>query len=683
MMLFIRAPPTILVLWLAVLVACQSGAFGQALGVCDQDDEAVAEGASSAGLLGYKSCADVAHLCQTELFGAKIRFLCPADCRVGGCEPPSTTTSTSSVKIPVTTTTTTFARTTFNLAAYEAARAEELALGKGDTGPALVAICGLSAICVIISVMAWRAWRRGLPVKPSPEPQEASWEDRLRTIGGVGLAQSDNNTGQGAAASDTDVSMAAGFRPRMATPHQGALVGYNDRQESLKSSLNTVTNETGISAAQDSMTLKMDGGTAPAFRPRMATPHQGTIGGLRGGRESSILSPNPVIVGTLPSGPAAEFRRQVSTDFPMALLPASPKRHGSIASYMTVPGDTEDVEGAVPTTLKQTQISVPPIPSHGGSHTSTSTADPAGTTFITSASLGKRVMVKGFGGGTLAFLGPVHFAPGTGDWCGIQLDVPDGKTDGQVKGVRYFECSHPLGGVIVSLRSRKVSVIGYDDDDDDLWDDVEMVQDTASAQLQPVDARIVGSSSTSPASSLLTPIATTAATQVVTEVLDRESTATPDTLSHADSKRLPTSSSSPNLEPTLPVPDNISEYTPLVGLNMGASAAGEKMGSPPAVMAQGITSISETLQAEKRVPSPSLPSSEKNHTAPPSSQEKDASAPPERYVPKSAPELVKLLNRPPPGKTSAGADLLRCDYCNFETPFKNNLGRHMKKAHNL
>lgn len=40
--------------------------------------------------------------------------------------------------------------------------------------------------------------------------------------------------------------------------------------------------------------------------------------------------------------------------------------------------------------------------------------------------------------GVVKFFGETSFAPG--QWVGIQLDTPDGKNDGTVKGQRYFTC---------------------------------------------------------------------------------------------------------------------------------------------------------------------------------------------------------------------------------------------------
>ncbi|CAC5377983.1 unnamed protein product [Mytilus coruscus] len=52
--------------------------------------------------------------------------------------------------------------------------------------------------------------------------------------------------------------------------------------------------------------------------------------------------------------------------------------------------------------------------------------------------VGDRVVISGVKAGTLLYFGKTHIA--SGFWCGIELDEPDGKHDGSVEGVRYFEC---------------------------------------------------------------------------------------------------------------------------------------------------------------------------------------------------------------------------------------------------
>ncbi|GFN88020.1 kinesin-like protein kif13a [Plakobranchus ocellatus] len=45
--------------------------------------------------------------------------------------------------------------------------------------------------------------------------------------------------------------------------------------------------------------------------------------------------------------------------------------------------------------------------------------------------------------GLIRFVGPVEFA--SGPWVGMELDLPEGKNDGSVKGIRYFQCRHRHG----------------------------------------------------------------------------------------------------------------------------------------------------------------------------------------------------------------------------------------------
>ena len=73
--------------------------------------------------------------------------------------------------------------------------------------------------------------------------------------------------------------------------------------------------------------------------------------------------------------------------------------------------------------------------------------------------IGQRVYVEGYGIGKLSYFGPVEFAPGEiGDWCGVELDVPNGKNNGTIQGVSYFQTKHETAGVFVSLRSGKAQM---------------------------------------------------------------------------------------------------------------------------------------------------------------------------------------------------------------------------------
>jgi dynactin complex subunit len=52
--------------------------------------------------------------------------------------------------------------------------------------------------------------------------------------------------------------------------------------------------------------------------------------------------------------------------------------------------------------------------------------------------VGNRVLVNGLKIGTLCYIGTVKFAQGL--FYGVELDEPEGKHDGQVNDIRYFQC---------------------------------------------------------------------------------------------------------------------------------------------------------------------------------------------------------------------------------------------------
>ncbi|CAF0744396.1 unnamed protein product [Adineta ricciae] len=78
-----------------------------------------------------------------------------------------------------------------------------------------------------------------------------------------------------------------------------------------------------------------------------------------------------------------------------------------------------------------------------------------------SLTVGSRVLVNGLKGGILRYIGTVQFAQGI--FCGVELDQPDGKHDGEVKDIRYFQCAlnHgvfvPQDKVVLAPRARASS----------------------------------------------------------------------------------------------------------------------------------------------------------------------------------------------------------------------------------
>ena len=62
--------------------------------------------------------------------------------------------------------------------------------------------------------------------------------------------------------------------------------------------------------------------------------------------------------------------------------------------------------------------------------------------------VGDRVWVNGNKPGYIQFLGETKFA--RGDWAGIVLDNYDGKNDGSIHGIRYFQCE-PNRGIFARL----------------------------------------------------------------------------------------------------------------------------------------------------------------------------------------------------------------------------------------
>jgi len=67
-------------------------------------------------------------------------------------------------------------------------------------------------------------------------------------------------------------------------------------------------------------------------------------------------------------------------------------------------------------------------------------------TAVTSNDIGERVVIFGEKRGILRFIGPTHFE--SGEWCGIELDLPEGKNNGAIESTEYFRCL-PNHGIFV------------------------------------------------------------------------------------------------------------------------------------------------------------------------------------------------------------------------------------------
>ncbi len=75
--------------------------------------------------------------------------------------------------------------------------------------------------------------------------------------------------------------------------------------------------------------------------------------------------------------------------------------------------------------------------------------------------VGDRVWVHGIKPGYIQFIGETKFA--SGEWAGIVLDKPNGKNDGSVNGVRYFQCE-PYRGIFARLYRLTRYPLGEKDD---------------------------------------------------------------------------------------------------------------------------------------------------------------------------------------------------------------------------
>lgn len=74
-------------------------------------------------------------------------------------------------------------------------------------------------------------------------------------------------------------------------------------------------------------------------------------------------------------------------------------------------------------------------PKHRSTAAGVKNSESSGGNFI----VGDNVLVDGAKSGVIGFIGQTQFARGV--WVGVILETPDGKNDGSVGGVQYFECA--------------------------------------------------------------------------------------------------------------------------------------------------------------------------------------------------------------------------------------------------
>ena len=68
--------------------------------------------------------------------------------------------------------------------------------------------------------------------------------------------------------------------------------------------------------------------------------------------------------------------------------------------------------------------------------------------------IGDRILVNENKLGTLQFCGTVEFAGGT--WAGVELDEPEGRNDGTVNGITYFNTEPGFGVMVPTNKIEKV-----------------------------------------------------------------------------------------------------------------------------------------------------------------------------------------------------------------------------------
>ena len=73
--------------------------------------------------------------------------------------------------------------------------------------------------------------------------------------------------------------------------------------------------------------------------------------------------------------------------------------------------------------------------------------DETGAEIARSLAVGMRVKTKSGFLGTIRYIGRIASLP-AGFWVGVELDTPSGRNNGEVEGIRIFECADNYGAVM-------------------------------------------------------------------------------------------------------------------------------------------------------------------------------------------------------------------------------------------
>ena len=67
---------------------------------------------------------------------------------------------------------------------------------------------------------------------------------------------------------------------------------------------------------------------------------------------------------------------------------------------------------------------------------------PREAVIVTSNDVGERVLIFGEKRGILRYIGPTHFE--SGEWCGIELDLPEGKNNGIIGIFIFYKINYSI-----------------------------------------------------------------------------------------------------------------------------------------------------------------------------------------------------------------------------------------------